>query len=106
RCTERECYDSDHKSLHGCTSPRSRRRKPARYCFFFVSRTASGRFIVLMNSTRRNRSADQSSSIATMRTGSKPAFPITAQPLSRLIWLVYFLDEPFGYATQTTASPL
>ena len=41
-------------------------------------RYSSGRVMFLMNSARRKRSADQSSSIATMRTGSKPASPWTA----------------------------
>jgi len=38
----------------------------------------------LMYSTRRKRNADQSSSIATMRTLSNPAFFNTSQPRSRL----------------------
>jgi hypothetical protein len=38
----------------------------------------------LMNSMRRKRSADQSSSIATARTVSKPDWRSTSQPSSRL----------------------
>src|SRR5262249_52138347 len=38
----------------------------------------------LMNCLRRKRSADQSSSMATMRTESNPACSSTLQPLSRL----------------------
>src|SRR5262245_20803568 len=58
-----------------------------------------------MKSTRRKRTADQSSSIATMRTGSNPALPSSAQPLSRLSSQLYFFDDCFGYANHTTASP-
>src|SRR5690348_17970239 len=50
----------------------------------------------LMNSTRRNRSAVQSSSIATCRTVSKPSFFSTAQPVSRLNSQVYLREVPFG----------
>src|SRR6516164_7399291 len=50
-----------------------------------VSLYSAGRFICLMNSTRRNRTADQSSSIATMETGSNPSFPSGAQPWPYLI---------------------
>src|SRR5580704_15851058 len=69
-------------------------------------RQCLSRFMVLMNSTRRKRVADQSSSIATARTGSKPASPSACQPRSRLISLLYFFDVPLGYANHTTASPL
>src|SRR5262249_38730497 len=48
-----------------------------------IAWTAS-RFIVLMNSAPRKRTAVQSSSMATMRTGSKPAVPSAPQLLSRL----------------------
>src|SRR5256885_5382753 len=44
-----------------------------------------GRLSVLMKPARRKRTADQSSSIATIRTGSKPAAPSGAQPRSRSI---------------------
>ena len=50
----------------------------------------------LMNSARRNRSAVQSSSIATCRTVSKPSFFSTAQPVSRLNSQVYLREVPFG----------
>ena len=50
----------------------------------------------LMNSTRRNRSAVQSSSIATCRTVLKPSFFSTAQPVSRLNSQVYLREVPFG----------
>src|ERR1035438_6914357 len=40
-----------------------------------VMRCSLARVIFLMNSTRRKRRADQSSSMATARTGSKPAWP-------------------------------
>ena len=57
---------------------------------------SSGRVMFLMNSARRKRRADQSSSIATMRTGSKPASPIDGHPLSRLNSQVYFFELFFG----------
>src|SRR5262249_9456537 len=44
----------------------------------------AARVILPMNSARRKRTADQSSSIATMRTHSKPAAPRAPQPVSRL----------------------
>jgi len=53
-------------------------------------------FALLMNSTRRNLSADQSSSIATARTVSKPAFRNSSQPVSRLKSHWYFLEVLFG----------
>jgi len=43
-----------------------------------------GFFVGLTYSTRRKRSADQSSSIATIRTDSNPAPTMTFQPESRL----------------------
>ena len=46
----------------------------------------------LMNATRRKRLPVQSSSIATIRTGSKPASPSASLPVSRLISLVYCFD--------------
>jgi hypothetical protein len=49
-----------------------------------------------MNATRRKRLPVQSSSMATIRTGSKPASPSAVLPVSRLISLVYFFDVPFG----------
>lgn len=51
-------------------------------CYFLV---ALGRFAPApMNSTRRNRNAVQSSSMAIWRTVSKPARRIESQPVSRL----------------------
>jgi hypothetical protein len=70
-----------------------------------VIRCSLARVIVLINSTRLKRTADQSSSMATILTGSKPAAPMPAQPLSRLNSHLYFFEVPFGYANQTTASP-
>src|SRR6185503_16259840 len=46
--------------------------------------------MTLMKLLRRKRRADQSSSMATMRTGSKPALPSTSQPWSRSICERYF----------------
>src|SRR5436853_5792645 len=48
-----------------------------------IARLGSRR-IDLMNSARRNLRADQSSSMATIRTPSKPAAPSALQPESRL----------------------
>ena len=48
----------------------------------------------LMCSTRLNRSADQSSSMATARTVSKPASFNRLQPVSRLKSHWYFFDAP------------
>ena len=56
---------------------------------------ATRRVMDLMCSTRRKRSADQSSSIATMRTGSKPAAPSTGQPESRLNSHCTFWTSPW-----------
>jgi len=58
--------------------------------FSFTRRFGHHRFLVellapaLTYSKRRKRSADQSSSIATMRTDSKPAARMTFHPESRL----------------------
>src|ERR1700679_1742003 len=58
--------------------------------FSFTRHFGHHRFLVellapaLTYSKRRKRSADQSSSIATMRTDSKPAARMTFQPESRL----------------------
>ena len=78
------------------------RRFPLRALACAENRCSLGRVIVLMNSARRKRNADQSSSIATMRTGSNPASPIDAQPVSRLNSQVYFFELPFGYASETS----
>ena len=70
-----------------------------------MSRYLGERVIVLINSTRRKREDVQSSSIAIIRTGSKPSWPRIFQPLSRLICDLYFFELPWGYANHTTASP-
>src|SRR6185437_15773402 len=53
----------------------------------------------------RNLSADQSSSMATIRTLSNPASPSTAHPESRLNSHLYRFDVPLGYAIHRIASP-
>jgi hypothetical protein len=50
----------------------------------------------LMYSTRRKRSAVQSSSMATARTVSNPAAFRASHPVSRLKSHVYFFDVPLG----------
>ena len=50
----------------------------------------------LMYAIRRKRSADQSSSIATCRTVSKPASRSTSQPVSRLKSQRYRFEVPLG----------
>ncbi len=52
--------------------------------FFFTDSVLPATADDFTNSLRRKRIADQSSSIATMRTVSKPAASIACQPLSRL----------------------
>ena len=52
-----------------------------------VMRCSLARVMVLMNSTRRKRTSQPSSSMATALTGSKPNLP-TCQPVSRLISLL------------------
>ena len=49
-----------------------------------------------MNSARRKRFADQSSSIATSRTVSKPASPSGVQPVCMLKSHESRFDVPFG----------
>lgn len=80
--------------------------------FFFVSAFpvfdrayAVGRFMTLMNSARRRRLAVQSSSIAIMRTVSKPAAPNAFHPSSRFSSLVYRFELAFGYANHRRPSP-
>jgi hypothetical protein len=58
--------------------------------FLPVSDIAKLLVMVLMFSAFRNRNALQSSSIATILTGSKPCFPNSFQPLSRLNSHLYF----------------
>ena len=70
-----------------------------------VRRCSLGRVMSLMNFARRKRTADQSSSIATIRTGSKPSRPSASQPRSRLISDLYFFEVPLAYASHTIASP-
>src|SRR5207247_5556550 len=57
---------------------------------------AGSRLMLLMKAARRKRTADQSSSMAIMRTPSKPAAPRARQPPSRLSSHVYRIDVPFG----------
>src|SRR5947209_2982805 len=61
--------------------------------------------MVLMCSTLRKRRADQSSSMATIRTGSNPAAANTGHPESRLKPHLYRLELPLGYAIHRTPSP-
>src|SRR6185312_5242488 len=56
-------------------------------------------------SPRRNLSADQSSSMATIRTLSNPASLSTVHPESRLNSHLYRFDVPLGYAIHKIASP-
>src|SRR5271165_3962522 len=58
-----------------------------------------------MKLARRKRFADPSSSIATIRTGSKPSWPSTFQPLSLSICDLYLFEVPLGKANHTMASP-
>jgi hypothetical protein len=51
------------------------------------------------------RDADQSSSIATLRTPSKPAAPSACQPVSRLISHLYRLEVPSGRRTRQWRRP-
>jgi hypothetical protein len=61
-----------------------------------VMRCSGLRVIVLMKVSRRKRAADQSSSIATLRTGSNPKSPRICHPRSWSISLLYRFEEPFG----------